>query len=233
VRRISLISFSFGFQCSSSLGSSTPGNFRRPATDEVPGTCLLAQTAKLVYVVPVDGGRCRNADHPGVQPGAQVKPHRVWMVANEPRRHLIKLFGPECDVEDEILVYLQLLEVVIELADNLISRSVGEDRLRQAVVERPAVQRQKQAVFNRCEGWKRGGRKAAVSDPDSPESVVLVVLQIIVLIARCSVGGVRIDVIFAGFFYNPSRRLVIVVARPYVAAERGFLFLKPGVATKC
>jgi hypothetical protein len=197
------------------------------------------------------------------------------MVANEPRRHLIKLFGPECDVEDEILVYLQLLEVVIELADNLISRCVGEDRLRQAVVERPAVQRQKQAVFNRCEGWKRGshrfgplcvswrrsangiycskdtagahrdasdvppkertpgGRKAAVSDPDSPESVVLVVLQIIVLVARCSVGGVRIDVIFAGFFYNPSRRLVIVVARPYVAAERGFLFLKPGVATKC
>jgi hypothetical protein len=174
----------------------------------------------------------------------------------------------------KFFVYLELLEVVIELEANLISRCVGEDWLRRAVVERPAVQRQKQAVFNRCEGWKRdshrfgplggpGGESAngvsarrtllalivtpatsrlrrallvagaAVSDADSPESVVLVVLQIIVLVARCSVGGVRIDVIFAGFFYNPSRRLVIVVARPYVAAERGFLFLKPGVATKC
>jgi hypothetical protein len=53
------------------------------------------------------------------------------MVANESRRHLIKLFSSECDVENEILVYLELLEVVVELADNLVSRCVGENWLRQ------------------------------------------------------------------------------------------------------
>ncbi len=48
VSRISLISFSCGFQLSSSRGSSTPGNFRRPETDEVLGTCLVAQMANFV-----------------------------------------------------------------------------------------------------------------------------------------------------------------------------------------
>jgi hypothetical protein len=42
VSRISLISFSFGFQLSSSRGSSTPGNSRRPATEVVLGTYLAS-----------------------------------------------------------------------------------------------------------------------------------------------------------------------------------------------
>jgi hypothetical protein len=87
------------------------------------------------------------------------------MMANESRRHLIKLFGSECDVDDEILVYLELLEVVIELADNLISRCVGEDWLRQAVVQCPAVQRQEQAVFNRCEGRERDSHRLGPPSP--------------------------------------------------------------------
>jgi hypothetical protein len=86
---------------------------------------------RVVDVVPVDGGWRRDPDHACVQSGAQVEPDCVWMVANESRRHLIKLFSSECDVENEILVYLELLEVVVELADNLVSRCVGENWLRQ------------------------------------------------------------------------------------------------------
>jgi len=46
--RISLTSFSFGFQLSSSRGSSTPGNSRRAETVDVLGTCLVAQMANFV-----------------------------------------------------------------------------------------------------------------------------------------------------------------------------------------
>jgi hypothetical protein len=67
-----------------------------------------------------------------------------------------------------------------------------------------------------------------------PEGVVLVVVQIVVLEAGGSVGGMGINIIFARLFYNPGRRLIIFEARPYVAAERGLLFfLKPGIATNC
>jgi len=54
---------------------------------------------------------------------------------------------------------------------------------------------------------------------------------LIIVIAGRYDGGIRIDVIFAGFFYEPGRRLVLVVARPYVAAVRGFLVLKPNIRT--
>jgi len=56
---------------------------------------------RVVDVVPVDGGWRRDPDHASVQPRAQVEPHRVWMVTNESRRHLIELFGSECDVEND------------------------------------------------------------------------------------------------------------------------------------
>ena len=42
----------------------------------------------------------------------------------------------------------------------------------------------------------------------------------------------RIDVIFAGLFCDPGCRLVLVVARPYVAAVRGLLFFEPGIRTE-
>jgi hypothetical protein len=51
VSGISLINFSFGFQPSSSYGSFTPENYSRPATDLVPRTDLLAQTAKPVKLL--------------------------------------------------------------------------------------------------------------------------------------------------------------------------------------
>ena len=48
VSRISLISFSLGFQCSGSRGSSNPGDLTRSATDWVPRERLAARMVNLV-----------------------------------------------------------------------------------------------------------------------------------------------------------------------------------------
>jgi hypothetical protein len=42
----------------------------------------------------------------------------------------------------------------------------------------------------------------------------------------------RIDVIFARFLYHPKRRLVVVVTRPDVTADRGLLLIEPAIGTK-
>jgi hypothetical protein len=42
-----------------------------------------------VDVVPVHGGRRGQPEHPGVQPGAQIKPDRVRVAGQELRGHLV------------------------------------------------------------------------------------------------------------------------------------------------
>jgi hypothetical protein len=63
-----------------------------------------------------------------------------------------------------------------------------------------------------------------------------VVVEIFLVIARRSVSLSRINIILAGFFDNALRRLVpirvVVETRSDIAAERGLLFFKLGVATK-
>jgi len=67
-------------------------------------------------------------------------------------------------------------------------------------------------------------------DLNSAESVA--VLPIFVLVACGDIGSMRIDVIFAGFLYDPRRRLVVVVTRPDVTADRGLLLIEPAIGTK-
>jgi hypothetical protein len=58
------------------------------------------------------------------------------------------------DGDDEIRVEVELLVVVVELADDLVARGIGEDGVGRAVVQGPAAQREKQTVFERREGRK-------------------------------------------------------------------------------
>src|SRR4028119_1431878 len=70
-----------------------------------------------VDVVPVDGGRRIDAQHPGVQPGPQVQPDTVRVTSQEPGRDLVELLGPQRGVEHEVRVDVQLTVVVVERAD--------------------------------------------------------------------------------------------------------------------
>src|SRR5690242_4474647 len=72
-----------------------------------------------------------------------------------------------CASDDEIRVQVELAVVVVQLADDLVSRGVGEDGMWRAVVERSGAQRQKQAVFKRCESWKDGPRRPDAAGADS------------------------------------------------------------------
>jgi hypothetical protein len=65
---------------------------------------------------------------------------------------------------------------------------------------------------------------------NSAESVA--VFPIFVLVACGDVGNMRIDVIFARFLYHPRGRLVVVVTRPDVTADRGLLLIEPTIGTK-
>ena len=100
-----------------------------------------------VDVVPVGGGRRVEADRAGVESGAQVDPDGVGVTGQERRGHLVQLLGSKGDVEDEVGVDVELPEVVVGGADDLVGHGVVEDGVRPAAVEGPGVQRQEQAVF--------------------------------------------------------------------------------------
>jgi hypothetical protein len=125
-----------------------------------------------VDVVPVGGGRRRDAGHPGVQPGTQVQPDPIRVAGQEVRGHLVQLPGPEGDVEDEVGVDVELAEVVVDLVDDLVGHGVAEDGVGPAVVERPGVQRQEQAVLQRREGRKRDSHWFGPSRSSSISRVV-------------------------------------------------------------
>ena len=138
-----------------------------------------------VDVVPVDGGRRVDAEHPVVQAGAQIKHDCVRVEDDEPAHELVKSFGPYCDVED---LGLWVLELGGQLGESGVGRSRYRVRIssamvsprkgiRQAAVERPSAQREEQAFLRRREGRKRdahvvessfawGGRAVAHASKD-------------------------------------------------------------------
>jgi hypothetical protein len=67
-------------------------------------------------------------------------------------------------------------------------------------------------------------------DVNSAESVA--VFPIFVVVACGDIGSMRINVIFAGFLNHARRRLVVVVTRPDITADRGLLLIEPAIGTK-
>ena len=66
-----------------------------------------------VDVIPVDGGRRGDAQHPGVQASPQVKRDRVGVAGDEPKRHLVQFLGPKRDVDDGARAEAELVAVVV------------------------------------------------------------------------------------------------------------------------
>jgi len=84
------------------------------------------------------------------------------MVDDEPAHQLVKSLGAHGDVEDpgpwvEDLAGQcgKLRKVIADPCDDLVGHGVAEEGARQAAVERPATQRQEQAVLRRGERRKR------------------------------------------------------------------------------
>jgi hypothetical protein len=70
--------------------------------------------------------------------------------------------------------------------------------------------------------------------PDVNSADSIAVFPIFVVVACGDIGNMRINVIFAGFFYHPRRRLVVVVVvtSPDITADRGLLLIEPAIGTK-
>jgi hypothetical protein len=62
------------------------------------------------------------------------------VAGDERRSHLVEFLGPMGDVDDRAGAEAEPVAVVAELADELLGHRVGQDRVRQVVIERPAAQ---------------------------------------------------------------------------------------------
>jgi hypothetical protein len=96
-----------------------------------------------VDVIPARSGWRRDADAPGIQSRAEIKPDRTRMAVKEPCCHLVQCLSAMRTSKDEVRVEVEPSVVVIKLADDLVGRGVSEDRMRGAVVERSSAQGQK------------------------------------------------------------------------------------------
>jgi hypothetical protein len=110
-----------------------------------------------VDVVPVDGRRGGDAEHPGVEPRPEVDRDRVGVAGDEPQRHLVELLGPMGDVDDGAGAEVEPVAVIAEGPGQLAGHGVGRDGVGRAVVEGPAAQGQEHGLLDRREPRKRDG----------------------------------------------------------------------------